>query len=456
MKNFESSSLCRTWSMALLLSAVAVVTVGCGGGRDPILGVGGATAITGPGVPFVPPVGAITPGAVCSAAGPTIPAVTASDPTNGNQTASTGTSGVAGGGKQVTATFSLPMNGTTITVNSFTLAPTGGAALVPASVGYNAGTRVATLTTAAALLPATNYTAVIQGAVSSAAGTPIGCNYVWNFRTAATLIATPPSVDLGLATPFVIAATAGVTNTLTAPNTRVNGDAVLTATPTCNFVAAPGGNGAAGFGLCGGAAPTINGAVITPTNPDTTTANAIVRDLRAAYLSITPPAGPPAAGSLGGGTSIPAGTTLGAPVGSAAVVGDNLFFPGVYTSNTSILITGDLTLDAQGDPNARFVFQSSSTVGAVAGAAAPGPHTRILLAGGAKASNVWWQAGSAATLGTAAEWNGNILAAGNITMETGASSCGRLFAGAFTAGAFVFDSNLVSVPGHGNAPVGCQ
>ena len=196
--------------------------------------------------------------------------------------------------------------------------------------------------------------------------------------------------------------------------------------------------------------------MITPTNPDTTTANAIVRDLRAAYLSITPPAGPPAAGSLGGGTSIPAGTTLGASAGSAPVVGDNLFFPGVYTSSTSILITGDLTLDAQGDPNARFVFQSSSTVGAAAGAATPGTHTRILLINGAKASNVWWQAGSAATLGTASEWQGNILAAGDVTMETGASSCGRLFAGAFTTGAFVFDSNLVSVPGHPSAPPACQ
>ena len=445
--------------MALLLSAVALVTVGCGGGgRDPILGAGGATAIVPPVVPpvvpFVPPVGAIVPGAVCSAAGPNIPAVTASDPTNGNQTASTSTSGVTGGGKQVTATFSLPMNGTTINANSFTLAPTGGAALVPASVNYNVASQVATLTTAAALLPATNYTAVIQGAVTSAAGTPIGCNYVWTFRTAAALIATPPSVDLGLAAPFGIAATAGITNTPTAPNTLIHGNAVLTATPTCNLVPTAGGNGAAGFGLCGGAAPAINGTVITPTFPDTTTANAVVNDLRAAYLRITPPAGPPAAGSLGGGTSIPAGTTLGAPAGSAPVPGDNLFVPGVYTSNTSILITGELTLDAQNDPNARFVFQSASTVGSADGA--PGTQTRILLINGAKASNVWWQAGTSVTLGTQSVWQGNILASADITMKTGATSCGRLFAGAFTSGAFVFDSNVVSVPGNVNAPPSCQ
>jgi hypothetical protein len=178
--------------------------------------------------------------------------------------------------------------------------------------------------------------------------------------------------------------------------------------------------------------------------------------MNAAFLSITPPAGPPAAGSLGGATNLPAGTTLGAPTGSALVQGDNLFTPGVYQSLTSILITGDLTLDAQGNPNAVFVFQSFSTVGTAPGAASPGVHTRILLINGAKASNVFWQAGSSATLETNSEFQGNILAAANITMVTGATSCGRLLAGAFTAGSFVFDSNVVSVPGNVNAPASCQ
>jgi hypothetical protein len=178
--------------------------------------------------------------------------------------------------------------------------------------------------------------------------------------------------------------------------------------------------------------------------------------MNTAYLKITPPAGPPAAGSLGGATNIPAGTTLGGVSGSAMVQGTNLFFPGVYQSITSIMITGDLTLDAQGNPNAVFVFQSSSTVGTADGApGGPGTHTRILLANGAKASNVWWQAGSSATLGLYSEFNGNILAAFDITMKTHATSCGRLLAGAWVGGtgAFVFDSNVVSVPGNPNAPL---
>src|SRR5687767_4068319 len=256
------------------------------------------------------------------------------------------------------------------------------------------------------------------------------------------------AVNLGAASAFGVAATAGVTNTGAVPNTTIHGNVILdpVAGATCNAVAV---DAVGGFGLCGGTPPTINGQVISALFDPTNSRATVVADLRAAYLSITPPAGPPAAGSRGGATNIPAGTTLGEPTGAPLVQGDNLFVPGIYQSVTSILITGDLTLDAQGNSSAVFIFQSSSTVGAAVNA-------RILLVGGARASNVYWQAGSSATLGTDAEWQGNILASANITMNNGASSCGRLLAGAFTAGAFVFDSNVVSVPGHASAPAGCQ
>lgn len=425
------------WLTPCLLAAFIA---GCGGGgRAPILGAGVAV--------FTVPVGAIVPGAICPSAGALIPAVSVTSPVSGNQVATTSTNGVAGGGKLITATFSIPMNATTINATSFVVAPAGGAALVPASVSYNTLTNAATFTTAAALLPNTTYNAVILKAATSAGGTAMGCDYAWSFKTAPVAAATPPSaVNLGTASSYGIAATAGITNTLTIPISHVNGNVVLNPGATCNAVMV---DNVGGFGLCGGSPPTINGTVITPTFPDTTTANAVQADLRAAYLSITPPAGPPAAGSLGGATTIAAGTTLGAPTGNALVQGDNLFAPGVYQSTTSLLVTGDLTLDGQNDPDASFIFQSSSTIGTAAGA-------RILLINGAKASNVYWQAGTSATLGTNSVWQGNILAGADITMTTGATSCGRLFAGAFTAGAFVFDSNVVSVPGHVSAPLGCQ
>lgn len=364
--------------------------------------------------------------------------MTVTNPTNGNQLVTTSTSGVVNNGKLVTATFSEAMNAATINASSFKLAPTGGVALTPASVSYNAATKVATLTTSSALLANTAYTAVIQAPIANSTGTPIGCSYTWSFKTAATVAASPPSsFDLGLAASYAIASTAGVTN---AAATTINGNVVMDPNATCNAVSIPADGT---FGLCGGFAPTLNGKVASPLFPDPgVTSGKVKADLRATYIALSP-------AILAGSTSIPAGTTLGAPAGSAQVAGDNYFAPGVYRSLTSILVTGDLTLDAKGDPNAEFVFQSSSTVGAA-------PNARILLTGGAKASNVYWWAGSAATLTTGTTWQGNILASDNVTMQLGASSCGRLFAGASTDGAFVLDGNVVSVPGNSSGPADCQ
>ena len=194
--------------MALLLVAFVA---GCGGGKDPILGGGGTGA---PGI-LGAPAGAIIPGDICTAAtGPTVPTVTLSDPTHGNQFVTTSTTGVANGGKLITAAFSLAMNPITIDATTFTLTPVGGVALTPAvPVSYNASTKVATFTTAAALLPDTSYTATItQGAVTLATSTPTACIFAWNFKTAVTAAAGLPPVNLGLAAPFAIAAAAGVTN----------------------------------------------------------------------------------------------------------------------------------------------------------------------------------------------------------------------------------------------------
>jgi hypothetical protein len=86
---------------------------------------------------------------------------------------------------------------------------------------------------------------------------------------------------------------------------------------------------------------------------------------------------------------------------------------------------GDITLDGQGDPNAVFIMQSASSLTIADGAASPGAHARILLTNGAKASNVWWQVASSATIGSHSEFQGNILAAFDITMKTGSTACGR-------------------------------
>jgi hypothetical protein len=267
----------------------------------------------------------------------------------------------------------------------------------------------------------------------------MACSYSWSFKTAATATVGVASVNLATATPFAIATTAGVTNTGTS---HINGNVVLgSPTPTCGGAPVLSTD-APGFGACGGFAPLINGIVITPTYPDTTTGPAVMSDLTTAYTSISVL---PNAIVLGA-SNIGTGGAAGSCVGCAS---NATLPPGLYTGASSIGITGDLTLDGQGDANAKFIFQApSSTLITITG-------SRIILINGAKASNVWWQVGSSATLGTNSVFQGNILASASITMQTGSTSCGRLLAGA-AAGAFVFDTNTVSVPGNAFAPPGCQ
>jgi hypothetical protein len=94
-----------------------------------------------------------------------------------------------------------------------------------------------------------------------------------------------------------------------------------------------------------------------------------------------------------------------APLGGSPAPGQNLagltLLPGVYKSASGdFIIQGDdLTLDAQGDANASWVFQMSTSL-TVGGPGAAFPQS-IVLAGGALAKNVFWQVGSAATVNAA-------------------------------------------------------
>lgn len=108
--------------------------------------------------------------------------------------------------------------------------------------------------------------------------------------------------------------------------------------------------------------------------------------------------------------------------------------PGVYTSASSLGLSGDLTLNGGGNPNAVFVFQAGSTLTA-------GSGSRVLLIGGASPCNVFWQVGSSATIGVGSEFVGNILALTSITMNTGATLNGRALA---RNGAVTLDTNVIT------------
>jgi len=94
---------------------------------------------------------------------------------------------------------------------------------------------------------------------------------------------------------------------------------------------------------------------------------------------------------------------------------------GVYFFSSSAQLTGTLTLDAQGDPNAQFIFQIGSTLTTASASA-------VVLKNGAKNCSVIWQVGSSATLGTTTQFRGNILALASITANSAVTASGSLIA----------------------------
>jgi hypothetical protein len=131
-----------------------------------------------------------------------------------------------------------------------------------------------------------------------------------------------------------------------------------------------------------------------------------------------------------------AGRTVGA-ITKAGDLGGQTLTPGLYKSTSSLAITtGNLTLDAQGDPNAVFIFQMASTL-------TTGSSIQVILSGSANPANIFWQVGSSATLGTTSVFEGNILALTSITLTTGATLNGRALA---ENGAVTLDSNPVTTP----------
>ena len=102
-------------------------------------------------------------------------------------------------------------------------------------------------------------------------------------------------------------------------------------------------------------------------------------------------------------------------------LGGRTLTAGVYKSASSLGLTGDLTLDGQGNPNAVFIFQAGSTL-----TTASGSHVNLI--NGAQPCNVFWQIGSSATLGTSSVLSGNILALTSISIDNGVTVLGRALA----------------------------
>ena len=290
----------------------------------------------------------------------------------------------------VTGTFSEAMNPATINASTFTLVGAGAAG----TVTYDQPSLTATYTPSAPLALNTTYTATITTGAKDLSGNGLASNNVWTFTT--STVACQQPVPLNSAANFLVLAGSTVTNT---------GPTILT-----------GGN----LGLSPGSA-------VTGFPPGTLTSPAVmhVADPTAAQAQL----------------DLTAAYNYAAGVQGAVVLPGDMsgltFTPGVYkTSSTVQLSAGNVTLDAQGNANAVFIFQVGSTLTTIG-------STQVILAGGAQAKNIFWQVGSSATLGTYSVFRGTILSLQSITLDTGATLVGRALA---RNGAVTLDSNTVTAP----------
>lgn len=125
----------------------------------------------------------------------------------------------------------------------------------------------------------------------------------------------------------------------------------------------------------------------------------------------------------------------GPPTSVAVELGGTTLTPGVYNGAT-LEITGTLTLDTQGDPNAVFIFQTGSTLLTAANSA-------VTVLNGGTACNVFWKVPSSATLGTNSHLIGTVLASTSIQATSGATIEGRLLA---QTASVTLDHNTITTP----------
>ena len=217
--------------------------------------------------------------------------------------------------------------------------------------------------------------------------------------SAAILLALAPGaqaavmpVPLGTAQSFVVLAGAGITNT---GPTTLNGD--LGTFPTTSITGA-------------------GGLTVTGTNHG---GDAVTQGAKGALV-----------------TAYDNAAGQGPTTAVAADLAGLTLAPGVYNSASSIGLSGVLTLDGGGDPNAVFVFQAGSTLTTASA-------SQVNLVNGAQSCNVYWQVGSSATLGTGSSFRGSILALTDITVTTGTAIEGRVLA---RNGAVTLDTNTITRP----------
>jgi hypothetical protein len=342
---------------------------------------------------------------------------------------------VAGGGS-ISAT-GLFTAGTTLSTYTNTVKAVSGALSSNATVIVIAGP-LATITVTPNPMSLQQGTTQQYVAVGrDAGGNPVNLTPVWSVANGGG-----STNATGL---FTAGGTAGTfSNSVTATSGSISGNATVTvtATPPPPPSPTPGSinlGAAAPNGIMAGTAftcvigGTINadiaispGSTVTGFPPCVITGTQHLADAQAAQAQIDLTN----AYNTLAGFPCPAANNIG-----TTNIGGTTKTAGVYCSATSIGVTGNLTLDGGGDPNATFVFQAGSGL-TTAG--------NVVLINGAQAKNVYWQVGSSATIGTGSQWQGNIIALTSITLVDNANLTGRALArnGAVSLGT----NNTITLP----------
>ena len=333
-----------------------------------------------------------TTGTTSTASAPTVTSTVPADTATG-----------VGINQAINATFSTAMDPATITTGTFTLAGPGTTSFVTGTVTYNAASNIATFTPAANLAASALFTATVTTGARDLAGNPLAANKVWTFTTGTATVGQAP-VNLRSLSTFAAVAGAGLTNSNSGGQTTLNRDVGLSPTATCLGDGSP----------CSALDPKINGTLYA--NDPAGIAAKAKADLVSAYND--------AAGR-------PPGTVENDLSGMKLP-------PGVYTSGStmSIAVSGVLTLDAQGDANAVWIFQVGSSL-------TVNNSAQVLLINGAKAANVFWAVAASSTIGSNASFKGSVLAVVSNSVGTLSVVEGRLLC---ETGQITLLSNTVTVP----------